>query len=115
MKKTAMLLAFVVFAFGLAQCSMFTTKVTYIVTGNDTEPMQIMYQSGSDLTEVTANNYWITEYNILNDDKPELLFIRVTKNAGLAFNVEIRTDDVTRSSGTSGVPPATVELYWVAE
>ena len=114
MKKLAVLLAIVLLDFSLAQCSLLTAKSRYIVTSADTEPMQILYQSGGDLDAVTANNYWNYEFDILNSDKPQLTFIRVFKSSGANFTVVIEEDGVQVKSATLA-PSATIELYHVVE
>jgi hypothetical protein len=114
MKKLATLLAIVLLVFSLAQCSLFTTKIKYLVTSADTEPMQILYQAGSDMTEVTANNFWNYEVDILTSDKPQLAFIRVSKSSGTPFTVEIQKDNVQVATDTK-TPLATIELYHVVE
>ncbi len=98
----------------LAQCSLFFTNVQYKVTSGDTEPMQILYQSGGDLTDVTANNYWTYEFDIFAKDVPELCFIRVTKSTGADFTVVIEENNIVVATDTR-TPPATIELYHVAE
>lgn len=114
MKKLAVLLAIVLLVFSLAQCSLLTAKSRYIVTSADTEPMQILYQSGGALDAVTANNYWNYEFDVLNSDKPQLTFIRVVKSSGTNFTVTIEEDGVQVATDNK-LPPATIELYHVVE
>lgn len=114
MKRIAILLAVVLVVFGLTQCSLFFTTVQYQVTSGDTEPMQILYQSGGEMTEVTANTYWTYELDIFADDRPELSFIRVSKSSGTSFTVSIEEDGNQVATDTRA-PPDTIELYHVVE
>jgi hypothetical protein len=114
MKKALFVLAVVLLVLSLAQCSLFFTTVQYLVTSGDTEPMQILYQSGGEMTEVTANTYWTYEFDIFADDLPELGFIRVSKSSGAAFTVSIEENGVQVATDTR-TPLDTIELYHVVE
>lgn len=61
-------------------------------TSGDAETMQILYQAGGNLTELTSNNSWSYELDILTTDNPELAFIRVSKRPGTDFTVPGRSD-----------------------
>lgn len=114
MKKALFVLALVLLVLSLAQCSLFFTTVQYQVTSGDTEPMQILYQSGGEMTEVTANTYWTYEFDIFADDLPELSFIRVFKSSGVDFTVSIEENSIQVAADTR-TPPNTIELYRVVE
>jgi hypothetical protein len=115
-KKGILLAALVLLAFSLVQCELFSTTVQYVVTGNDTEPLQIMYASSSgDLTEITASNYWTYSFDYLNSDEKKLAFIRTTKATGtLDFTAEIRVNGTIYATDTQPAG-STITLYWVVE
>jgi hypothetical protein len=114
MKKPLLLLGVVLLVFALAQCSLFVTEIKYLVTSADTEPFEILYESDGDMTEVTADNYWVYSHDVLGTDKPQLAFIRVSKSFGTPFTVEIQEEGVTVATNTQ-TPPSTIELFHVIE
>jgi ABC-type glycerol-3-phosphate transport system substrate-binding protein len=115
MKKTLILLGAILLVFALVQCSLFSTEIKYLVTGGDTEPYEILYESDGEMTEVTSNNYWVYTHDVFSSDKPQLAFIRVSKASGsVPFTVEIQEDGVTVATDTK-LSGNTIELFHVIE